>query len=454
MHVSLAVGATLVASIYGVSAQDCRAGAAKNILGNWYCDAVDSISYTNFGSSGTYNMITDMTGGNCQSEPKEYSGPLAPLNDEVSWHFRGPVKLEKFAYYVPGTGLPDKRDAKPTLHERRHGHSHLHHNKEVRDIKRKAAMDQKRGVGDLVTTIINGQEVSWINTWDGTQDVAEDAPAAPEPAPAPVAPAVEDDNTPTQKQNSGSTDGGAPPVNAGWGNWGRQAFYDAEAGIADGLTFLNHHGGEGSGVFDYELGNSLSYASADGLSGSASPQCLNNELIGDNNEIIIMSDKKCNNGDCGAVRPGTVAHHGFGGDSKLFLIEFSMPITGKTGWNEDMPALWMLNAQIPRTLQYGKAECSCWESGCGEWDIFEVLDSGNTRCKSTLHGNISGGDSNYFNRPADKTIKAAVVYDGLSSTGHIKILDDATEFGETLSGIEVTGFTLESVLSSIFSLGS
>lgn len=131
-----------------------------------------------------------------------------------------------------------------------------------------------------------------------------------------------------------------------------------------------------------------------------------------------------------------------------------MPMTGKTGWNEDMPAAWMLNAQIPRTLQYGKADCSCWESGCGEWDIFEVLDSGNTRCKSTLHGTVSGGDSNYFKRPSDGTVKVAVLYDGMSSSGHIKVLDDDTDFGETLSGIEVTAFTIQSVLSSIFSLGS
>lgn len=33
-------------------------------------------------------------------------------------------------------------------------------------------------------------------------------------------------------------------------------------------------------------------------------------MIADNKEIIIMSDKKCD-GDCGAVRPDTVAHRMF-----------------------------------------------------------------------------------------------------------------------------------------------
>jgi hypothetical protein len=83
MRFSLTVGAAVAASVSGASAQACASGTAENILGNWYCSAVDSISYTNFGSSGTYNQVTDMAGGNCQSAPKAFSGPLAPLNDEV-----------------------------------------------------------------------------------------------------------------------------------------------------------------------------------------------------------------------------------------------------------------------------------------------------------------------------------------------------------------------------------
>lgn len=83
MRASLAVGAAFAASISGVSAQACAAGTAKQINGNWYCSPVDSISYTNFGSSGTYDEVVSMEGGKCQTEPKAYSGPLAPLNGEV-----------------------------------------------------------------------------------------------------------------------------------------------------------------------------------------------------------------------------------------------------------------------------------------------------------------------------------------------------------------------------------
>ena len=99
-----------------------------------------------------------------------------------------------------------------------------------------------------------------------------------------------------------------------------------------------------------------------------------------------MLGRECNN-DCGFVRPGSVAYRlspnfcyvfmhtltvvsdGFDGADKVFLMEFSMPMDGTSGFNADMPAIWMLNAQIPRTLQYGNAACSCWESGCGEFDV-------------------------------------------------------------------------------------
>ncbi|KAK5070659.1 target of Sbf, partial [Cryomyces antarcticus] len=85
---------------------------------------------------------------------------------------------------------------------------------------------------------------------------------------------------------------------------------------------------------------------------------------------------------------------------------------------------------------YGPTECSCWTSGCGEFDIFEVLDSGNTRCKSTLHGNIAGGDSDYFVRPTSGTIKAALVlYD---DNIHIQILDSNTSFGSSMSASAIS----------------
>ncbi|ODH52483.1 hypothetical protein GX48_01263 [Paracoccidioides brasiliensis] len=429
MRASLAVGAVLAASLSSVSAQACAPGTAKEIGGNWYCSAVKSITYTNFGSEGTYNEITSMNGGACSSKPKAYSGPLAPLNKEVSWHFRGPLILKQFAFYSPGSGsgsgagtkysAPVKREVKPSIHKRRHGHQH------------------KRRGDQYVTATIDGQVVSWLY-----KDQVG-ANAAPTQAPGAPAAGVSYKTTPPKKSS--------PVVNPGSGKWGRQGYYNADSGVTDGLTFLNHNGGQGSGVFDYELGNSLSYASEDGCSGSDSPKVLKTKMIPDNKEVIIMTDKVCN-GDCGTVREGTVAYHGFDGDYKIFLVEFSMPLTGKTGWNEDMPAAWILNAAIPRTLQYGKADCSCWKSGCGELDIFEVLDAGNMRAKSTLHGSISGGDSNYFTRPTQAPIKLAVVFNNEGRSVHIKILEDSFEFKPTLDGKDVASILEEAESASTFAL--
>ena len=88
-----------------------------------------------------------------------------------------------------------------------------------------------------------------------------------------------------------------------------------------------------------------------------------------------------------------------------------MPLSGKKGFNGDMPGIWLLNAQIPLTSQYGtNSQCSCWTSGCGEFDLFEVLDHGNFRCKSTLHMAPAGGSSDWFRRPETSTITAAVVF--------------------------------------------
>jgi hypothetical protein len=298
--------------------------------------------------------------------------------------------------------------------------------------------EEKRAVGDWVTAVINGQTVSWQNAFGGGA-----APAAATPAPsASGAKVAHGANSwaPSSKAPASqaySQPSAVPSSSPGSKSWSRQAYYNAAQGVADGLVFLNNNGGQGSGIFDYTWGNSLAYAAADANTGSASPVPLADTLIDDNKEIIIMTDKPCN-GDCGAVREGTVAYHGFDGASKLFLVEFSMPLSGKTGFNADMPAAWLLNAEIPRTAQYGS--CSCWKSGCGELDVFEVLNSGNQKCISAWHGLRSQGDSDYFPRPVDGTMKAAVILDGDSSTAHIVVLPDNTSFDTSLSDDAVSGF--------------
>ena len=324
----------------------------------------------------------------------------------------------------------------------------MHKHKHAKEVKVREAAGQvkQRAPCEMVTATINGEIATWMNNYNcgpagSTPTAAPIGGASPGPAPA----------------TTGAAPSSIPSMNAGTGNWGRQAYYNAGNQTAEGLVFLNHNGGQGSGVWDSTFGNSLSYASTDGTTGSATSQILTDGMLADGSEVVIMSSTPCSNGDCGFVRPGTVAMHGFEGSQKLFLVEFQMPLTGNTGWVQDMPAIWTLNAQIPNTLQYGAASCSCWVSGCGEWDIFEVLDSGNTKAKSTFHGNPSGGDSNYFNRPTDSTIKAAVIFDGPSNAGHIVVLPDDTLLDDSITGDVVAGWVNQihsEAQIAVFSLGS
>ena len=81
----VAAGAATALAIQGVTAQQCSAGTASEIHGNWYCSAVDSISYTNFPGTGFYNKVTNMDAstGTCATVKHTYSGSLSPLNEEV-----------------------------------------------------------------------------------------------------------------------------------------------------------------------------------------------------------------------------------------------------------------------------------------------------------------------------------------------------------------------------------
>lgn len=376
--------------------------------------------------------------------------------------------MKQFAAYTPSSSSSSSKKARRSAHERRHAHAHGHahfhaHNKEVRDA-------QKRAVGDWVTATIDGQVVSWANEWSGVSTAAAaSTTAAATTAAAATSSAADLVNVKiaaVQKASSSSSAAASSAAassktssassSSSTGGWTRNAYYDSESQTADGVVFLNHNGGSGSGTFDYVFGNSLSYASSDGTEGASSPQVLADTQLDSNVEVVIMSDNECGDDDCGYVRPDTVAYHGFDGSVKAFFFEFGMPSDGNTdsATNGDMPAIWLLNAQIPRTLQYGQSDCSCWTSGCGEFDIFEVLAPGDKRCKSTLHGNISGGDSDYFARPTSGTIKAALVMD--SNNIHIKVLDDSFDFSSGVSASDIedicTSTTTQSDSVSIFAL--
>ncbi|KAK1755055.1 putative TOS1-like glycosyl hydrolase-domain-containing protein [Echria macrotheca] len=86
-----------------MSSQQLCAGMSFQEGGNWYCRPVDSITYTNVGTSGQYDEVVKMddTTGKCETQPRSFSGPMAPFNEPMSLHFRGPLHLKQLAVYLP-----------------------------------------------------------------------------------------------------------------------------------------------------------------------------------------------------------------------------------------------------------------------------------------------------------------------------------------------------------------
>ena len=376
----------------------------------------------------------DPNSGSCSSTARGYSGNLSPMNEEISIHIRGPTILKRFAAYTPGSSGSSKKSkrSEPAGHHA-HGHMHQHlHNKR----------HEKRNVGDIAVATINGIVQSWTNMYDGgASSPATSAPAAPAYSAPPSSDSSSGGSSSSSSGSSDSSDSsddsqdewGSVINNGEPGSWGRHAFYCGESDESEGLVFLNHNGGSGSGTFDYKFGNSLSFASSDGCEGAKTAQKLAKDtLLPSSAELVIMTDDKCDGDDCGYYRPNTddVAYHGFDGDDKAFFFEFQMPDSGEQAENEytpvNMPAIWSLNAQIPRTLQYGNEDCSCWQSGCGEFDIFEVLAAGDSRMKSTMHGNKAGGSSDYFYRPFNEAVKGAMIM--MNNQIHVKMLPNDTSF--------------------------
>lgn len=442
MHFTMRIASLILAfAASSAVADQCASGSTLD-GGNYFCQLVDAIQYSNVGHAGAYNKVTSMgSDGKCATTPVSYSGSLAPLDEEVSLHFRGPITLKQVAVYTKTSGSSKKRD---THSHSRHGHKAFH----ARALKETV---EKRA--DIVTATIDGVVQTWENNYFGPGGAkATDAPVAAVVNAAAAA-------VPTPEVASSAAAAGAPVVaavkqkqaadpNAAYT---RSGYYDAASQTLDGLTFLGNYGGSGSGVFDNVFGNSLSYLNSAGTGGAASSSVLADALIGSNKEFAIFTDNECVEGDsCGYTRPGSVAYHGFDGADKVFLLEFGMPADGSSGFNADMPAVWMLNAQIPRTLQYGEASCSCWTTGCGEFDIAEVLMSGDNRCKSTLHTNAPGGSSDYFARPTSGTMKLAVIFNGADGTANIQKLSDDATFPASLTSDQVTTF-LNSVTGSLLS---
>lgn len=251
------------------------------------------------------------------------------------------------------------------------------------------------------------------------------------------------------------------------GNWTRTAYYDASSAALENVTFLTTAGANSTC-----LGQALTYAGSDGVSKASSNTALAaNTTLDSNAEYSIFSNVTCQDSglsnDCGVYRAGIPAYHGFGGTIKTFLFQFTMP--NDTSSNTDisnfnMPAIWLLNAQIPRTSQYNNnVNCSCWRSGCGEFDIFEVKNYTESlvgELYTTIHdyqgtGDIESGLSidGFIPRNYESTYTGGVTFD--KDGNAIVFVSNSTTFGEEISAaslnswVSKAGTSVNDKLSSV-----
>lgn len=401
--------------------------------GNYYCSKTSKVVYSGVGYSGLYKDVTamDEDSGSCSQSTFKFSGNMSPLDEELSVHFRGPLKLLQFGVYYPAGGSKSKREEADCVQHAHHVHKRA---TQVVEVTLTVIVDGNAGPETSTTVATSTSGVTSPDPWAPSSASSGDSSASSS--------ASSSDSDSSSSSSSSSSGSGSSSS----GDWVKAAYY--KPGSADNCTFLNYYGGSGSGVWSSSFGNSLSYANSDASGGSSKAVALSETTIDSNVEYIIMSGSKCSGDSCGFYREGIPAYHGFGGPEKIFVFEFEMPSASDSAtYNYDMPAIWMLNAKIPRTLQYGDASCSCWKTGCGELDLFEILSSGSNKLISHLHdgqGNDGssqggGGSQDYFARPTSGSMKAAVIFTG--DEIHVMEVDD---FEEDLSSSTVSKWILKS----------
>ena len=139
------------------------------------------------------------------------------------------------------------------------GHQWLHNR--IRSGLSRPSLDvdrvQARAVGDVVTATINGKIVTWINEYAGPGAL----PGGPTNIPEVHAPVIGDSRPsvaekvakPVSSIKTSSSSAAIAtqyvPASAAKAtnvpnNWARHAYYNAAAGVAEGITFLNHYGGQ------------------------------------------------------------------------------------------------------------------------------------------------------------------------------------------------------------------
>ncbi|KAF2855473.1 hypothetical protein T440DRAFT_474885 [Plenodomus tracheiphilus IPT5] len=503
MKHAILIATSVLPVVYGKSSGQLCAGTAElSKDGNWYCSEVSAITYRNISQPGAYNrtISIDPRTGLCSHARQDYpnTGPQTPLFGEVSMHLRGPMNVSQLAVYQLPSEMHslNKRNTIPFYNRRRA--LKQRENPGIDKIKKPTPSKAyrfpffgKRCEPTTTTSCSQMTMTSTITVTDcttsaipvPTNDVTYIGPSLPSLYTPSLLPT--NANNPPVKTDCGCTNisiatesddsqhipiptiaptpvapmetilrrdevhiAVTPP------DWSRVAYYTSTAAAqATGFSFLANLGDpQKSGTFDYAFGNSLSYVMPNGGQVASESLPFDGTLDTSEREIVVLSDKECDQ------------DYGWSGSSKAFLIEFQMDHYQNHGTDQglisDAPAYWFLNAAIPRILQYGSdrnnVPCSCWSTGCGEFDAFEVLGNGEERAKSTLHrqGNLEGGDSNYFRRPVGQKVKFAVLWHFPHITA--MVLDNSFKFGESLSDAlvqKLVQYDPNSWVHSLFPIG-
>jgi len=234
---------------------------------------------------------------------------------------------------------------------------------------------------------------------------------------------------------------------SGNGTWSRVSSYSRKDNTTDNLVFMNNKNIDYTGQNQH---GPQGYALADGKTKADEPTVFGGELceasdpskigggpgVQTGAEINIMTGKKCSEGECIGYH-GDNDYQGWNGGKKAFVTEVKMP----KGATPDQPAIWMLNAQVLHSNQYG---CNCRGmgavGGCGELDIAEVIETNTARDKVTTHyyfydGTIlSPAGDNFAPRSYDSTTVYVTLIDD-SNDGLVKIVELASfDFAQTELG--------------------
>ncbi|KAG7387561.1 hypothetical protein PHYPSEUDO_013955 [Phytophthora pseudosyringae] len=217
-------------------------------------------------------------------------------------------------------------------------------------------------------------------------------------------------------------------------DWTKKSSYDASAGTQENMVFLNNlnidYTGASSSPQGYSTADGSATATASTIFGGSLADASDASVTGGGPcvstgcEVNIMTETSCADEDGCLGYYDDMGFHGWDGGMKMFVAKVDMP----TGSTANLPAIWMLNAQVVRASQYG---CNCRgegsEGGCGELDVAEVIETNTAQDKVSTHyyfydGSVSPGGDNYAARPTDSSVTYVIIFDN-SGEGVVKIIE-------------------------------